>query len=323
MMQAVVWTKYGSPEELHLREIEKPIPKDNEVLIRVRASTVTAGDGEVRRLDFPPWLWLPLRIYMGVIRPRNVVLGQELSGDIEAVGSVVTRWNVGDAVFAATTVRFGGYAEYTTLSENAVMALKPETMSYEEAAAVPVGGLEALHFLTAAAIQPGERVLINGAGGSIGTFGVQIAKDMGAEVTAVDSAEKLAMLSDLGADHVVDYAREDFSQRGETYDVVFDVVGKGSYSRGMRVLGPRGRYLMANPRFFTALRGRWATATSGRRVIRGAGEQTQADLERLKTLAEAGTIKTVIDRVYPLAETAEAHRYVDTGAKIGNVIIKV
>ncbi|MBZ0288103.1 MAG: NAD(P)-dependent alcohol dehydrogenase, partial [Anaerolineae bacterium] len=218
-MKAVVLTLYGSPDGLQLREVEKPAPKANEVLIKVRAATVTLGDCELRTLRFPFWLALPLRLYMGFIRPRDVILGQELAGEVEAVGEKVTRFKVGDAVFGTPGLSLGAYAEYAALSEKMPLAIKPTRLSYEEAAAIPVGGSESLHFLRQANIQPGESVLINGAGGSIGTFGVQLAHYFGAgEITAVDSAEKLDMLRSIGAAHVIDYQREDFTQRGQKYD---------------------------------------------------------------------------------------------------------
>src|SRR5215208_5609836 len=227
-MKAIVWTKYGPPEALQLREVEKPTPRDNEVLIKVHAATVTFGDCEVRRLKLPLLISIPIRIYAGLIKPKRItILGQELAGEIEAVGRQVTRFKKGDPVFAATFFRFGAYAEYACLPET-YLVLKPSAITYEESATVPTGGINGLHFLRAANIQPGEMVLINGAGGSIGTYAVQIAKSLGAEVTAVDSAEKLDMLRSIGADHVVDYTREDFTKSGERYDVIYDVIGKSS-----------------------------------------------------------------------------------------------
>lgn len=326
-MKAIVWTRYGPPEVLQLKEVEKPAPKDDEVLIRIHATTVTAGDCELRRLKVPVLFRLPLRIYVGLRRPRRItILGQALAGEIEGVGEGVTRFKGGDPVFAATGLGLGAYAEYICLPQErgeGVLASKPANMTYEEAAVVPLGGLEALHFLRKGHIQPGQEVLINGAGGSIGTFAVQLAKYFGAEVTGVDSTGKLDMLRSIGADHVIDYTQEDFTRNGRTYDVVFDVVGKSSFSRSLRSLRSHGRYLLSNPRPFQGVRGRWTSMTSGRKVVSGGARRKTEDLVFLKDLIEAGKIRSVIDRRYPLERTAEAHRYVETGRKRGNVVITV
>ena len=326
-MKAIVWTKYGSPEGLELREVERPTPKADEVLIKVHATTVTAGDCEARRLQFPLGLGLAIRAYAGLIRPvRLTILGQELAGEIEAIGKEVTRFKEGDQVFASTGFGFGAYAEYTCLSERSdtgVMALKPVNITYEEAAAVPVGGLEALHFLRQADLQSGRKVLINGAGGSIGTLGVQLAKHFGAEVTAVDSTGKLDVLRSLGADHVIDYTLEDFTQRGEVYDAIFDVVGKAPYAGSMRSLSKNGVYLLANPNLSRLVRGRWTSVTSSKRVVSGASSPKTPDLLFLKDLIESGALRVVIDRRFPLEQMAEAHRYVEAGGKKGNVVITV
>lgn len=326
-MKAIVWTAYGPPEVLQLQEVEKPTPKDREVLIRIRATTVTAGDCEMRSLKLPLLYRIPLRVYAGLIKPKRMtVLGQELAGEVESVGRNVSRFKVGDQVFAATGFKLGGYAEYICLSEepeDGVIAAMPASMSFERAAAVPFGGLEALHFLKKGEIQAGERVLINGAGGSIGTFGVQLAKHYGATVTAVDRGDKLDMLRSIGADQVIDYTQEDFTRRGQSHDVIFDVIGKSPYSGSIRSLKENGRYLLANPRLSHLLRGLWTSRTTSKRVIAGAAVRTTADLTFLKQLIEAGELKTVIDRTYPLAQVAEAHRYVETGRKQGNLIIIV
>ncbi len=326
-MKAVVLTNYGPPDVLQLHDIDKPTPKDTEVLIKVHASTVTAGDCEFRRVAFPIWIAIPLRMYMGITKPRStVILGQELAGEVEAVGKDVTQFKVGDAVFGSPGFRFGGYAEYNCISAEAgdsVLAHKPTTMSYEEAAGVPTGGLESLHFLRKANLQPGHTILINGAGGSIGTFGIQLARHYGAEVTAVDSAAKLDMLRSIGADHVIDYKQEDFTKRGETYDVIFDVIGTSSFSGSLQSLKPNGRYLIANPRMSKMIRGLWTSWTSSKKVIFTFADRKVEDLMYLKELIEAGHLKTIIDRTYPLEQTAEAHRYVETGQKAGHVIIAV
>jgi NADPH:quinone reductase-like Zn-dependent oxidoreductase len=246
-----------------------------------------------------------------------------LAGVIEAAGKDVRRFREGDQIFAMTGFRFGAYAEYNCLAEDSVMALKPANMTYEEAAAVPVGGTEALYFLRKASIQRGERVLINGAGGSIGTFAVQLASYYGAEVTAVDCAAKLDMLRSIGADHVIDYTREDFSGNGQTYDVIFDVIGKSSFSRSLASLSRNGRYLLGNPRLSDRIRGPWASRTGSKQVIVGGSVARAEDLVFLRELIEAGQLMAVIDRRYPLAQTAEAHRYVDTGLKAGHVVIRI
>ena len=328
-MKAIVWTKYGPPDGLKLQEVEKPTPKENEILIRIHATTVTAGDCELRSLKLPLFLSLPTRIYTGLIRPTRVkIIGQELAGEIESVGKDVKQFKKGDQVFASTGFGSGTYAEYVCLPEepgdmDGVLAIKPANMTYEEAAAVPVGGLEASHFLRKANIQSGERILVNGAGGSIGTVAVQLAKYYGAEVTGVDSTEKLEMLHSIGADHVIDYTREDFTKSGETYDVIFDVIGKSSFSRSLRSLKQNGRYLLANPGLSHMIRGLWTWARGSKKVISGSASPKIRDLIFLKELVEAGKIKTVIDRRYPLEQIVEAHRYVETGHKKGNVVITV
>ncbi len=322
-MRAVVCTRYGPPDVLQLREIEKPSPKDNEVLIKVHATTVTAGDCGLRSLKFPLPFQLLLRIGFGFRGPRNKILGQELAGEIEAVGNAVRLFKKGDQVLAWTGLHLGGYAEYTCLREGAVMGIKPANMTYDEAACLPVGGLEAWRLLRRGNVQSGEKVLINGAGGSIGTFAVQIAKYYGAEVTGVDSTGKLDMLLSIGADQVVDYTKEDFTRNGETYDVIFDVIGKSSFSRSMRSLRQNGRYLLGNPGLAHMVRGRWVSWRSSEKVIFGASGQSMDDLLSLKELVEAGKVRSVIDRRYPLGQMVEAHRYVDTGDKKGNVVITV
>ncbi len=327
LMKAIVWTKYGPPDGLQLREIDKPVPMDNEVLIRIAATTVTTGDCELRILKIPVLFRLPARIYNGFLKPKRItILGQELAGEIETTGKDVRLFKQGDQVFASTGLSFGGYAEYICLPEETnmgVLAKKPVNMTYEEAAAVPTGGLEALHFLRKGNIRHGQKVLIIGAGGSIGTFAVQLARHFGAEVTGVDSTEKLDMLRSIGAVHVIDYTREDFTKNGETYDVIFDIMGKSSFSGSIKSLKQNGRYLIGNPGLTQIVRGRWISRRSTKKVIIGAAIQKVEDLVFLKELIEAGEIKSVIDRRYPLEQTAEAHRYVDTGQKKGNVVITI
>lgn len=323
-MQAVIWTQYGPPEGLQLQEIDKPTPKDNEILIKIHAATVTAGDCEVRRLDLEMGLGIPLRLFAGIRKPvRLRILGQEMAGEVEAVGKDVTRFKVGDAIFGPVEIGSGAYAEYTCLPENAPLAFKPTNMSFDEAATIPTGGIESTHFLRLANIQPGTKLLINGAGGSIGTYGVQLARHFGAEVTAVDSGPKLAILRSLGADHVIDYTQEDFAQNEERYDVIFDIVGKHSFARSMRVLKPDGHYLLANPSLSAMIRGFWISRTSGKTITLRPSNQTSEILEYLKDLIESGVLKPMIDRRYPLEQTAEAHRYVESGQKMGNVVITI
>jgi NADPH:quinone reductase-like Zn-dependent oxidoreductase len=265
-----------------------------------------------------------LQLYNGLWRPKRItILGQELAGDIESVGVDVKRRKKGDQVFATTGIGFGAYAEYICLPQDGMVETKPANMTYEEAAAIPVGGLNALHFLRRANIQSGEKVLINGAGGSIGTIAVQLAKSFGAEVTGVDRTGKLDMLRSIGADHVIDYTQEDFTKGGETYDVVFDVVGKGSFSGGIRSLKEGGTYLLGNATLSRSIRGRWTSRTSGKKVVAGTAPYKPEDLVLLRELIEAGKMRAVIDRRYPLEEIAEAHRYVETGHKAGNVVITV
>ena len=322
-MKAIVWTKYGPPNVLQFREVERPAPKDNEALIRVHAATVTAGDCEVRRLKIPILFALPIRIYVGLTKPKRMtILGQELAGEVEAVGTEVTRFKVGDPILAPTFFHFGAYAEYACLPQR-YLVLKPNSLSYEEAATIPMGGIHGLHYVRAADVQPGQRVVIIGAGGSIGTYAVQIAKCFGAEVTAVDSAEKLAMLRSIGADEVVDYRKEDFTRRGETYDAVIDLVGKTSFSRSVRSLKRDGRYVVVNTRPFRLIRGRRISRTSDKKVISEQAKYRAEDYAHLIELIEAGKVRPAIDRCYPLEETAEAHRYVEQGRKKGHVVITV
>jgi NADPH:quinone reductase-like Zn-dependent oxidoreductase len=321
-VKAIVCTGYGPPDVLQVRDVEKPTPKDNEVLVRVHATSVTMGDCELRGLRVPFEWKLLLRIGFGVRAPRKKILGQEIAGEIESTGGDVTRFKKGDQVFALTGLHLGAYAEYDCLKESAILATKPANMSYEEAAVVPAGGLHSINFLRRANIQPGQEVLIRGAGGSIGTLAVQLAKSYGGIVTGVDQTSKLDMIRSIGADHVIDYTKEDFTKNGKTYDVVFDAVGRSSFSDLLRSVKPDGYLLLGNPglsQLFRGIRG----SKNGRRVLRWTGSYPAQDLADLRELIEAGKLRSVIDRRYPLEQMVEAHRYVDTGEKQGNVVIIV
>jgi len=322
-MKAIVWTKYGPPDGLQLKEVAKPVPKDNEVLIRIYATTVTAGDCELRSMKVPILMKLGMRIWFGFIRPRRKILGMEFAGEIEAVGKDVKLFKEGDQVFGPTGMGLGGYAEYKCLGEKGMLATKPANMSYEEAAAVSIGGLEALHLLRRGSLRNGQKVLIYGASGSIGTFAVQLARYFGAVVTGVGNPKSLELLKSLGADKVIDYTKEDFTQSGETYDVIFDTIGKSPFSGSIKSLNNKGFYLLANPGLLSMVRKLWTSMTSGKKVVFGPVDWKAEDLIFLKKLIEAEKIKTVIDRRYPLEQISEAHRYVDTGHKTGNVVITV
>ena len=322
-MKAMVCTRYGPPDVLQLRELEKPTPKDNEVLVRVHAATVTKGDCELRSLNLPLTWQLFVRIGFGFRAPRKKILGQELAGEIESVGRDVKLFKKGDQVFAFTGLHLGAYAEYNCLPEKGLIAMKPVNMSFEEAAAVPVGGLHALNCLRKGNVQSVQKVLIIGAGGTVGTLAVQLAKSFGAEVTCVDSTGKLEMLGSIGADHVIDYTKVDFTKSGERYDVIFDVVGKSSFSGCIRSLKEKGFYLLGNPGLSQQVRGLWTSMMTSKKVVGGTVSYKTEDLIFLRELIEAGKIRSVIDRRYPLEQIAEAHRYVDTGQKTGNVVITV
>ena len=323
-MKAIVYTKYGSPDVLQFREVEKPGPKNDEILIKVHAAEVTKTDCEMRSFNFQvKWFWLPLRIAMGFIKPKKQILGGYFAGEVESVGRDVLKFKKGDQIFGAAKLRLGAYGEYVCLPASYTLGPKPQNVSFEEAAAVPLGGLNALHFLRKAKIRKGEKVLVNGAGGSIGTFGVQIAKAMGGEVTAVDSTIKEKMLRRIGADHFYDYTKEDFAKSGQTYDVIFDMVAKSSYSECIKALNPNGRYLMANPRMTDMLRSVLTSKFTDKKAIFVFAGEKEEELLVLKEMIEEGKIKPVVDKIFPFDQIAEAHRRVETEQRLGPVVISV
>ena len=323
-MKAVVYTKYGSTDVLQLKEVEKPIPKDDEVLIKVHAAEATKTDCELRSFNFPvKWFWLPLRIAIGLIKPKKQILGGYFAGEVESIGKDVSKFKKGDQIFGTTKLRMGAYGEYVCLPASYTLVSKPYNVSFEEAAAVPLGGLNALHFLRKANIRKGEKVLINGAGGSIGTFGVQIAKAMGAQVTAVDSTIKEDMLRRIGADHFFDYTKESFTKSRLTYDVIFDMVAKSSYSECVKALNPNGRYLMANPRISDMLMSVLTSKFTDKTAIFEFAREKEEELLALKKMIEDGKIQSIIDKIYPIEQTVEAHRRVETEQRLGPVVISV
>jgi NADPH:quinone reductase-like Zn-dependent oxidoreductase len=324
-MKAILHTKYGPPDELQLKEVEKPVPKEDEVLIKIHATTVTSSDCNIRNLTFVPKLFLlPTRMQFGFIKPKNNILGFDLAGDVEAVGVDVTRFKIGDQIFGTTEPAYGAHAEYICLPEDGVLTNKPANMTYEEAATIPVIANTALHFIRDLGnIQTGQEVLINGASGGIGTFAVQLAKYYGAEVTGVCSTTNLELVKSLGADQVIDYTREDFTKIGQTYDVIFDAVAKSSFSRCKSSLKENGLYLVTLPKLAVLLQ-MLSTSITGSKVVKMEGAPAKIEnLIFLKELIEAGKLKTVIDRRYSLEQTAEAFRYVEQGNKKGNVVISV
>jgi len=325
-MKAIVYTEYGPGDVLHLQDVEKPTPKDNEVLIKVHAATVTTGDCNVRGFTFVPPGFGPLpRLMFGLKKPKIAILGTELAGEVEAIGEAVTMFKKGDQVFGIGSDRFGAYAEYTCRPEKGALAIKPSNLSYEEAATLPFGAGTALYFLRdMAKIKRGQKVLVNGASGGVGVYAVQLAKYYGAEVTGVCSTANVELVKSLGADKVIDYTREDFTQNGETYDVIVDiVVGKTLFSRCKNSLKPKGLYLAVAGGLREMGQMLWTSITGGKKVIFGSSTERKEDLVFIKELVEAGKLKPVIDRRYPLEQTAEAHRYVDTGHKKGSVVITV
>jgi NADPH:quinone reductase-like Zn-dependent oxidoreductase len=323
-MKAIVYSEYGPPDVLQVEEVAKPVPKDDEVLIRVRAAEATKTDCEMRGFHFQVKWFLPsLRVMLGILRPRKRILGGYFSGEVEAVGKEVKKFRKGDALFGSAQLRLGGYGEYLTLPESFTLVHKPNNLTYAEAAAVPLGGLNALHFIHKANIKAGEKVLINGAGGSIGTFGVQLAKAMGAEVTAVDSGIKEAMLRQIGADHFIDYTQRDFTEDDQTYDVIFSMVAKTPYTKCMNRLNSEGRYLIANPRISDMLRSFLVSLFCDKKAVFAFARETEEELMILKEMIEEDAVRPAVDKVYSLEDAAEAHRRVETEQRLGSVVISL
>jgi len=315
-MKAIVCTKYGAPEFLQMKEVEKPSPMDNEILIKIHASSVSSGDSRMRRAD--PFI---IRLIFGFKRPRKPILGVVFAGEIEAIGTSVSNYKIGDQVFGSSGMIFGAHAEYVSVPEDAVLALKPSNMTYEEAASIPFGATASMHFLRIANIQQGQKVLIYGASGALGTMAIQLAKNYGAEITAVCSTANVELTKSLGADHVIDYTQEDFTRNGKKYDVVFDTVGKISLRKALKSLSDNGHLLLASAGIGTMIGGSINSMFIKKKIVSGVIKETVKDMNFFKQLIEKGSLKAVIDRTYPLEQIAEAHAYVDKGHKKGNVII--
>ncbi len=330
-MKAIVYTEYGSPDVLQLKEVAQPTPKPNEVLVRVHATPVNFGDLTARNFKavslskfWMPWpLWLPARLAFGFNKPKKSILGSEFAGEIAAVGQDVKRYKVGDPVFGYRSMSMGANAEYLCMREDGLLAIQPSNMTYEEAAAVPYGALTALSLLKKANIQPGHKVLINGASGAIGSYALQLAKHYGAEVTGVCGTPRIDLVKTLGADKVIDYTHADFTQNGETYDLIFDILGKSSFSRCKGSLKPNGRYLLASFRMRQVAQMFVTAIIGGKKVICALSSEKPQDMMLIKELIEAGRLKSVVDRCYPLEQAAEAHRYVEAGHKKGHVVLHI
>ncbi len=328
-MKAIVYTEYGAPDVLHVEEVEKPAPKDNEVLVRVRATPVNFGDLMARnfnavtmdKFNMPAPLWFASRLMMGLRKPRKTILGNEFAGEIEAIGKNVKRFKKGDVVFGYPGMNFGAYAEYLCMPENGLLAIKPVNMSDAEAAATPYGAITALNLLKKVSIRQGQRVLINGASGGIGSFALQFAKFFGAEVSGVCATPRMELVKSLGADEVIDYTREDFTRNGKTYDLIVDVLGKRSFEECKDSLNPNGTMLYASFKMKPLLQSLRGKTPDGKKVICALSSEKVEDLEYTRELVEAGKIKVIVDRCFPLEQAAQAHRYVEEGNKTGSVIL--
>ena len=317
-MKAIVCTGYGAPEVLQMKEVEKPVPGDNDILIKIYASSVSSGDARIRRAD--PFV---VRLIFGFSKPKKAILGIVVAGEVVAVGKAVSRYETGDQVFGSSGMAFGAHAEYVVVPEDAVLALKPESISYEEAAAIPFGATAAMHFLRLANIQEGQKVLVYGASGALGTIGVQLARNFGAEVTAVCSSSNFELMKSLGADKVIDYTKEDFSENAGYYDVVFDTLGNSPLRKTLKSLKVNGKLLLANAGFGTMIGGTVRSIFSKKKIVSGIIKETSDDMNFFKQQIESGKLKAVIDRIYTLKQIVEAHTYVDKGHKKGNVIIAI
>jgi len=317
-MKAAVYTRYGSSEVLQLKEVAKPAPKDNEILLRIKATAVNSGDVRLRKAD--PFA---VRFFFGLLKPKKNILGSVFSGEVESVGKQVKLFKAGDQVFGHTDMSFGAYAEYICLPENGSLALKPAGITHTEAAAIPFGAVTALHFIKKAAIKPAQKVLIVGASGAVGSAAVQLAKAQGAVVTAVCSTGNMDWVKNIGADRVIDYTREDFTRNGEVYDVIFDTVNTISVTRSLNSLTENGIMILSAAGMKEMRQGLWISTTGSRKVLTGVISHNAQDIVFLKQLIEAGKFKPVVDTIYPLEQIAEAHAYVEKGHKKGNVSISI
>jgi NADPH:quinone reductase-like Zn-dependent oxidoreductase len=320
-MKTIVYTSYGSPDVLQLKDTEKPVPGRDEILIKIRATTVTSGDWRMRSLNVPRGFKLMVRLIFGISKPRKQILGTELAGEVVSVGENVNKFSTGDQVFAFCGAAMGCYAEYKTMPEDGLVVLKPANLTFEEAAALSFGGTTALDFFRRGNLQSGQKVLINGASGGVGTAAIQLARHFGAVVTGVCSSANIELVKSLGAHHVIDYTKEDFTKNGETYDIIMDTAGTAPYSRCKESLKENGRLLLVLGGLPDMIGIPWVHLTGKKRIIAGPASERVDDLQTLARLAEEGVYKPVIDRRYRFEEMVEAHRYVDTGRKKGNVAV--
>lgn len=317
-MKAITYTQYGLPDVLQLKEVAKPTPKDHEVLVRIKATAVNSGDIRLRKAD--PFA---VRFFFGLLKPKVNILGSVFSGEVESAGRLVKRFKAGDNVFGHTDMRFGAYAEYITVPESGSLSLKPDNISHDEAACIPFGGVTALHFLKKVKLQPNQKVLVVGASGSVGSAAVQLAKSYGAIVTGVCSTSNVDLVKSIGADHVIDYTKEDFTQGFDIYDLIFDAVNTVSVFRTLKSLTANGTMILSAAGAKEMFQGLWISAASKRKVLTGVISHNTEDINLLKELIEKGLFKPVIDRIYTLEQMAEAHAYVEKGHKKGNIAINI